>query len=85
MSLKNASEKHRVRQAKVESELKMGLTDPERFPAASPARDRHCFKLFKVDENLGHMPFLRLWVFFGGKASRPFLGLKNASEKQRGR
>ena len=39
MGLKNASEKHGGRQAKVESELKMGLTDPEGLPDASAARE----------------------------------------------
>ena len=72
MGLKNASEKQRGRQAKVESELKMGLTDPEGLPGASATWPRHCFMPFEVDENFGGRPFLRLWVLFGGKSAGQF-------------
>ena len=51
---------------RVEFEFKMALTDPEELPGALPARPMHCFMPFKVDENVGGRPFLRLWVLFRG-------------------
>ena len=72
MGLKNASEKQGVRQARVNYEFKMALTDPEGLPGASPARPEHCLMPFQVNENLGGRPFLRLWVFWGAKSAGHF-------------
>ena len=71
MGLKNASEKRGGRQARVEYEFKMALTDPEGLPSASPARPEHCFRPFQVDENFGGRPVLPLWVFLGGRRQGP--------------